>query len=116
MRNEELENRTKGFAVRVVKMFGALPKRVEAEVLGRQALRSGTSVAANYREACRSRSKAEFISKLCIVEQELSETILWLELLVESDIVPKQKMVSLHQEAEELLKITVASIKTLKSR
>jgi four helix bundle protein len=114
MRNEELEARTKQFAVRVIKMFGKLPKRTEAEILGRQSIRSGTSVAANYREATRARSKSEMIAKLAIVEQELAETMLWLELLVESNIVPPEKTTALHHEAEELLKIMVASIKTLK--
>lgn len=116
MRNPEMELRTKQFAVRIIKMFGKLPKRIEAEVLGKQVLRSGTSVAANYREAARARSKPELISKLGIVEQELSETLLWIELLVESEIVPQAKTTDLHREAEELLKIMVASIKTLKGR
>ena len=83
--------------------------------MGKQVLRSGTSVAANFREASRARSDAEFIAKLGIVEQELDETILWLELLVESGVVSQEKMGALHQEAEELLKIIVASIKTKKS-
>ena len=116
MRSSELEGRTKQFAVRIIRMFGQLPKRVDAETLGRQVLRSGTSVAANYREATRARSKSEMISKLSIVEQELCETMLWLELLVESEIVAQAKMADLHCEAEEFLKITVASIKTLKSK
>ncbi|HEX3869878.1 MAG TPA: four helix bundle protein [Pirellulales bacterium] len=115
MRNEQLEKRTKAFAVRVVKMFGKLPKRAEADILGRQALRSGTSVGANYREATRARSKPELVSKFAIVEQELSETMYWFELLVESGIVANSKMSALHREADELLRITVASIKTLKA-
>ncbi len=116
MHSPELETRTKQFALRIIKMFGKLPKRVEAEVLGKQVLRSGTSVAANYLEACRGRSKAELISKLGIVEQELAETKLWLELLVEAEIVAASKMSELQKETEELLKIIVASIKTLKGR
>jgi four helix bundle protein len=87
-----------------------------ADVLGRQTLCSGTSVAANYREACRARSKAEMISKLAQVEQELDETLLWLELLVESQLVPAGRLSDLQREAEELLRITVASIKTLKRK
>ena len=83
---QDLRKRTKDFALRIVKMYCALPNSTEAQVLGKQVLRSGTSVAANYREASRARSDAEFISKLGIVEQELDETILWLELLVESGI------------------------------
>lgn len=116
MHKPELELRTKQFALRIIKMFGKLPKRIEAEVLGKQVLRSGTSVAANYLEACRARSKAELISKLGIVEQELAETKLWLELLVEGEIVTASKMADLVRETEELLKIIVTSIKTLKGR
>jgi four helix bundle protein len=97
-------------------MFSSLPKSTAAQVLGKQALRSGTSVAANFREASRARSNAEFISKLGVVEQELDETLLWLELLVESDLVPETKMSALHQETEELLKIIISSIRTAKRR
>ena len=86
-----------------------------ARVMGRQVLRSGTSVAANFREASRARSNAEFVAKLGIVEQELDETMLWLELLAESDIVPKHLLQDLHEEAEELLKIIVTSIKNTRS-
>ena len=116
MRCEELQQRTKAFAVRVIRMFGQLPKSTEADVLGRQVLRSGTSVAANYREACRARSKAELLSKLGLVEQELDETMLWLELLVEAEIVSRSKMDPLMQETDELLRIVVASMKTLKGQ
>jgi four helix bundle protein len=115
MKNQEFQDRTKQFALRIIRMFGGLPRRTEAEVLGKQALRSGTSVAANYREACRARSKAEFVAKFGIVEQELDETLLWLELLVESGIVMDDRMALLHQETEELLKIVVSSLKTLKT-
>lgn len=115
MKDYALRDRTKAFALRIVKMFCRLPKSVEASVLGKQALRAGTSVAANYREASRARSNAEFVSKLGIVEQELDETLLWLELLVESGIVPADKMSDLHQEADELLRMTVAAIKTAKT-
>jgi four helix bundle protein len=116
MRNVELQERTKKFALRVIKMVSALPRNMTTDVLGRQTLRSGTSVAANYREACRARSKAEMISKLAQVEQELDETLLWWELLVESQLVPSARMGDLQQEAEELLRIVVASIKTLKAK
>ena len=116
MRNVELERRTKAFAVRVIKMFGKLPKTTEAQVLGKQILRSGTSVAANYREASRARSSRELKSKLGQVEQELDETMLWFELLVESEIVKASRLSALYNEAEQLLKIVVSSIKTLKRR
>lgn len=95
---EDLRKRTKDFAVRVVKMYTKLPKTTEAQILGKQVLRSGTSVAANYREASRARSDAEFISKLGIVEQELDETIFWFELLVESEIVPERLLAELFME------------------
>jgi four helix bundle protein len=111
---DDLKARTKKFALRVVKMYSALPKSAEAQVMGMQVLRSGTSVAANYREACRARSPAEFISKMGIVEQELDETQLWLELLVESGVIAKSKMRDLLSETDELLRITVSSINTTK--
>ena len=116
MKNQELRDRTKQFALRIVRMYVALPKSTEAQVLGKQALRSGTSVAANYREASRARSDAELISKLGIVEQELDETLLWLELLVESAIVKEGKLCDLQQEGDELLRIVVTAIKTMKDR
>ena len=116
MKNQELRDRTKSFALRIIRMFTTLPKSTEAQVIGKQVLRSGTSVAANYREACRARSNSELISKLGIVEQELDETSLWLELLMESGIVSEQRMSELHQEADELLRMTVAAIRTTKSK
>jgi four helix bundle protein len=116
MRNVALERRTKAFAVRVIRMFGRLPRSTEAQILGKQLLRSGTSVAANYREASRARSTRELKSKLGQVEQEVDETILWFELLMEAEIVKGSQLSALYAEAEELLKITVASIKTLKRR
>ncbi len=116
MKNQDLRERTKTFALRIVRMFCRLPKSTEAQVLGKQALRAGTSVAANYREACRARSDAELASKLGVVEQELDETLLWLDLLVASGIVAKAKMSELRQETEELLRIVVTGIKTTKRR
>jgi four helix bundle protein len=97
-------------------MFSALPKTDEARILGKQLLRSGTSVAANYREASRARTDAELLAKLGIVEQELDESLLWMELLVDSQIVPAGRLAELQSECDELLRMTVASIKTLKSR
>jgi four helix bundle protein len=91
-RNGELRERTKQFALRVIRLFGALPKSAEAQVIGKQLLRSGTSVAANYREACRARSNSEMISKLSIVEQELDESQLWMELLIEAEIMPAARL------------------------
>lgn len=113
---EDLRSRTKNFALRIVNMYCALPKTTEAQVLGKQVLRSGTSVAANYREASRSRSDAEFIAKLGVVEQELDETIMWLELLTETNIVSESKLSDLMDESDQLIRIFVTSIKNTKQR
>ena len=113
---EELRERTKQFAMRIVKMFRSLPKTEEARVLGKQVLRSGTSVAANYRAVCRSRSRADFISKLAVVTEEIDETAFWLELLVETGIVPKAKMDGLLKEANELTRIFGASVHTARAK
>jgi four helix bundle protein len=114
LRDEAMRERTKQFALRVIRVFRALPRTREAEILGHQMLRSGTSVAANYAEASRARSRKELIFKLGLVEQELAETITWFELLTDSSILPAARMAPIHQEGEDLLKIVVASIRTLK--
>ncbi len=109
----ELSARTKEFALRVIRLFCSLPKNTQAQVLGKQAHRSGTSVGANYREAKRSRSKPEFISIIGVCIKELDETAYWLELLIESDIVPSQKLKDLYQECDQLIAIlTTISKKT----
>ncbi|HEY0078373.1 MAG TPA: four helix bundle protein [Pyrinomonadaceae bacterium] len=113
---EDLSARTKLFALRIVRLYTALPKTTEAQVLGKQALRSGTSVGAHYREAVRARSVAEFISKIEGGLQELEETIYWLELLVEAGIVPDSKLSDLFREANELIAILVSSARTAKHR
>ncbi len=109
MKNEEppfeLRERTKLFGLRIVRMFVALPKSDEARVLGKQVLRSGTSVGANYREAHRARSKAEFIAKVGDCLKELDETSYWLELLTESGIVTSAKLASLQDETNQLIAI-----------
>ncbi len=112
---EELKKRAKQFAIRVVKLFQGLSKTDEARVLGKQVLRSGTSVAGNYRAVCRARSKAEFIAKIGVVVEEIDETIFWLELLVETGIMQQGRMESLLQEANELLAIFAASQRTARS-
>jgi four helix bundle protein len=111
---EELRQRTKQFALRIVRLFQALPRSDEARVLGKQVLRSGTSLAANYRAVCRARSKAEFISKLGTVIEEADETVFWLELLIETGLVPRARLSSLLAEANELLAIFVSSRTTAK--
>ena len=112
----DLKVRTKQFALRVVRQFAALPGGVAAQTLGKQVLRSGTSVGAHYREACRARSDAEFISKVEGGLQELEETTYWLELLVEGEILPAARVADLRREADELTAILTASVKTVKSR
>jgi four helix bundle protein len=114
-KQEILKNRTKQFAIRIVKLFRALPKNDEARIIGKQVLRSGTSIAANYRAVCRARSNAEFISKIGTVVEEADETVFWLELLVETEIIGIQKMESLINEANELLAIFAASQITAKT-
>ena len=110
---QDLRERTKQFALRIIRMFAALPKTQIVLVLGRQVLRSGTSVGANYREAHRARSGPEFVSKIGDCLKELDETSYWLELLVESESVPKNKMAPLLDETNELLAIfTTISKKT----
>ena len=88
---EQLKNRTKQFAIRIVKLFRSLPRTEDARIMGKQVLRSGTSVAANYRADCRARSKAEFVAKIGVVVEEADETVFWLELLVETEIVRESK-------------------------
>ena len=113
MRNQsDLKRRTKAFALRILKLVDALPKTTTGRALASQIVRSGTSVAANYRAACRARSTADFIAKMGIVEEEADETLFWLELLEESDLVTAAKLTAIKEEANELIAITVASIKT----
>ena len=116
MDKEVMKKRTKQFALRVIRLVESLPKGRTTEVLGRQLLRSGTSVGANYRSACRARSTADFISKMGIVEEEADESLFWMELLVESGIMKTVKLEPLLKEADELLAIAVSSIKTAKLR
>jgi four helix bundle protein len=112
----DLRMRTRSFALRIVRLYTSLPKTAEAQVLGKQLLRSGTSVGAHYHEATRSRSNAEFISKIEAGLQELEETVYWLNLLIDSDKVKKEQVTDLCDEADELTAILVASVKTVKNR
>ena len=112
MNKEEMKQRTKRFALNIIQLVGALPQGQIANVLGRQLLRSGTSVGSNYQAACRAKSTADFIAKMGVVEEETDETIYWMELLVESGIVQSDTVGTLMKEANELLAITVSSIKT----
>jgi four helix bundle protein len=111
---QELQQRTKKFSLQIIQFFKALPKTTEAQVLGKQLLRSATSVTANYRAACRARSKAEFIAKLSIVVEEADETLLWLEMIGEAGIAKVDD--SLVKEAKEILFNMSASRKSAKGR
>jgi four helix bundle protein len=106
---EDLRDRTKKFAVRIVRVYRVLPFKNDAQVLGKQLMRSGTSVAANYRATCRARSKAEWVARIGIVVEEADETVFWLEMLSDCDIVQPKKLVSLLAEAHELSAIFTAS-------
>lgn len=110
----DLRERTKAFALRIIRMYVALPKSEVARVLGKQGLRAGTSVGANYREAYRARSKAEFIAKIGDCLKELDETSYWLELLVDSGIVPAHLLADLRDENEQLLSIFTTISKNAK--
>jgi len=114
--NEDLRLRTKAFALRIIRMFTALPRSEVARVLGKQALRSGTSVGANYREAYRARSGPEFVSEVGDCLKELEETAYWLELLVDSGTVSSNKMAALLRETSELLAIFTTISKKTKAR
>ena len=109
---QDLIQRTKLFSLRVIKLTDALPRTSVGRTIGNQLLRSGTSVGANYRAACRARSKADFVSKLGIVEEEADECMYWLELIIEASLIPETRVQPLLREANELLSITIASRKT----
>jgi four helix bundle protein len=112
---EVFRNRTKKFVVDNIKFFRTLPKTEEAKIIGRQLLRSSSSVEANYRAACRARSKAEFHSKLSIVVEEADESAFWMEILVEAEIVKSSELNYLNDEANQILKVAAASRKTVSS-
>jgi four helix bundle protein len=115
MTREQMKARTKNYAKRIVKLCEALPDKWVARTLGKQLLRSGTSVGANYRAVCRAKSTADFLNKLRIVEEECDESLFWMELLVECNLVKAARLNSLMQEANELLSIIVASAKTTRT-
>jgi four helix bundle protein len=112
MNQGELKERMKQFALAIIGFTESLPRTRTADVLGGQLLRSGASVGANYRSACRAKSVADFISKMGIVEEEVDESMYWMELLIGAKVVKATKTESLMKEAKELLAITIASIKT----
>jgi four helix bundle protein len=115
--NEKLfKQRTKQLAIRIIQLVGTLPKDRAGDVIGRQLLRSGTSIGANYRAACRGKSTADVIAKLRIVEEEADESAYWMELLIESKLLPEVQLSQLLKETEEIIAMTVASIRTLQKR
>ena len=114
MNEREFQRRTKTLALQAIRLTDLLPKTATADVLFRQLLRSATSVGANYRAACRARSSADMINKLRIVEEEADESIYWMELLAESGVIPLACLSDLMKQADEIVAMTVASIKTLR--
>jgi four helix bundle protein len=112
MNSNDLKQRTKQFALRVIKLVESLPPSQSGRVIGNQLLRSGTSVGANYRSACRGRSKADFIAKVGIAIEEADETHYWLEILTEAGLVPEVRLAGLMQESDELVAILTATVIT----
>ncbi len=116
MNAAEFKDRTKTFGLMTIRLVEALPKSRTADVIGKQLLRCGTSVGANYRAACRAKSPADFIAKMKIVEEECDESIYWMELIVESGLMPENRVSEIMREANEILSMVVASLKTARSR
>ncbi len=116
MNEQQFKQRTKQLALRIIHLVEALPNTSTAQVIGKQVLRSGTSVGANYRAACRAKSTPDILHKLAIVEEEADETLYWLELLVEAELVPEAKLKSLMNEVDEITAMIVSSIKTIRDR
>lgn len=115
-KTEKLREGTKQFALRIVRLFQSLPASSEARTIGNQLLRSGTSVGANYRSACHSRSRTEFAARIGVVAEEADETVFWIELLTDLGVIKKERIEPLLQEARELARIFAASRQTAKRR
>jgi len=115
MTENEFKDKTKQIALRVIRLVESLPDRFTAQIIGRQLLRSATSIGANYRAACRGKSTADLMHKLAIVEEESDESLYWLELLADSEIVSIQRLSELKKDINSIVAMTVASIKTLRS-
>ena len=116
MTEREFKDRTKDIALRIIRVVESLPRNTTADVLGKQLLRSGTSIGANYRAACRGKSVADVLHKLSIVEEEADECLYWIELMIGSELFPEHKLAILSKDINEIVAMTVASIKTLKAR
>ena len=111
-----MKNRTKAFALRIIRLVESLPNERSLNTIGRQLVKSGTSVGANYRAACRSRTDKDFLARMGVVEEEADESIYWMELLVESNQIKQKLVTGLMNEGEEILKMVVSSIKTARKR
>ena len=116
MTREEMKSRLKSFALRIIKLVDNMPNTIAANAIARQIVRSGTSPSANYRAACIGKSDKDFINKLKMCEEELDETAHWLELIMDSGMLPVERVRSLHEENIELVKIIVSSIKTMRNK
>jgi len=116
MTPEEMKQRTKQFGLRAIRLAAALPKDRAADVIGRQLIRAATSVGANYRAACRSRSNADFSARMGIVEEEADESLYWMEIVADAGLLAKSRLEELKKEGEEILRMVVASIRTVKAK
>ena len=116
MASFDLRERTKAFALRIIRLVESLPRTWTGSVVGKQLLRSGTSVGANYRAACRAKSNADFVNKMAIVLEEADESAYWLDLIVDAKLVSAKRLANLQHEAEELVAIIVTSLNTAKRR
>ena len=116
MTGQEFKNRTKQIALRTIKLVESLPRTISAQIIGKQLLRSGTSIGANYRAACRGKSTVEVLHKLAIVEEEADESLYWMELLIDSKIVSENKLKMLMNDINEIVAMIVASMKTMRRR
>jgi four helix bundle protein len=115
MDEQQFKDRTKKLAVRIIRLIDSLPKTATGKIIGQQLLRSGTSIGANYRAACRAKSAADMIAKLAIVEEEADESLYWMELLIDTNIVPAVLLADLMKATDEIIAMTVASTKTLRA-
>jgi four helix bundle protein len=115
MTKSELQKRTKTFALRIIKLVNALPRTPAAKAIGGQLIRSGTSVGSNYRASCRARSRADFVSKIGIVEEEADESAFWIEMLIEAEILPAKRLADLLNEANEITAIATQSGRTART-
>lgn len=113
---EKFRNRTKKFVIDNIRLYRSLPKTEEAKIVGKQLLRSSSSVGSNYRAACRARSQAEFHSKISIVVEEADESVFWMEVLIEADIIKQSEIINLMNEANEILKVVSSARKTISDK